>query len=110
MKEKSKPIYNFSIPIKPSTFTLNRSSGYLNASASKELLAKGNYVEFQVDSDNQVIKLISYYEPGLGRYRIANTSGASIQVRAKLVGAGMDYGVYLHIGESMFRHVERIAE
>ena len=110
MEEESKQIYNFAKPMKPATFTLNRSGGYLNASAAKELLEKGKYVEFQVDSDTQAIRIHTYAEPGSGRYKISNPSGASLQIRSKLVGSGMDYGIYLHIGESIFRHISYIKD
>jgi hypothetical protein len=110
MEEESSQTYDFARPVKPALFTLNHSGGYLNASAAKELLSKGKYVEFEVDSIAQAIKMDSHDEPGTGRYKITNPAGVSLQVRSKLVGAGMDYGIYLHVGGSVFRHVNQFAE
>lgn len=81
----------------------------MNAPAARGFAEEGAYLEILVDPSCQALKLNPCNDPGAGRYRIFKQSGASIQVRRKLLKFGVEYGIYLNVGGSVFQHIDHVS-
>lgn len=105
MKKKQ---YEFLKPIKPETFSYTPESGYFNAAAARLLIPQGEWISFEVDSDNQAFLAVPQHQGGILTYKMYQVPGSPVRVRGKLKEQGLKYGVYIHIGENVFQHVNHM--